>query len=408
MSSLLSPSRELCDQPFELVVDQYAFVGHPVWLGDEESPREKPPPSPKADGSQSEDDGEDEDDESESDGRRGRSRRPRYNVDLNNLVLEDELPIPESSSRDQTIGPPQTRNASAPPRPLLVEQLSPSPPSSPMPLFARSHSSASTLLPLSSIASSQHSHNSLHGSGRLISFNFLCVIDTPPDSHLSSHLEGFYKDVIVPVTANIKAVEKKDIWLGKEVAKLRRAREASIEKGTHFPSSHFPIDIDCPRPRSPLEMPHDEFLNTLPARSPLAAAISQLYTSLKRNELAEFNIGGLPVQVLLRGELPIEDDADIQERERDDFLLHGPDGHESRSRSPSPGGGGGGAGYVVGKQMPAPLFSRMRKRPRAKFYPWQSLLLLEDAKHLQKDLMEGSVLERFLDICRPTLSYVLG
>jgi len=149
------------------------------------------------------------------------------------------------------------------------------------------------------------------------------------------------------------------------------------------------------------EMAHDEFLDTLPARSPLAAAISQLYLTLKRNELVEVNLGGLPVQVLLRGELPIEDESDLQDRDRDEYLLHGPDGHHSRSRSPSPGGD---TGYVVGKQMAAPLFSRMRKRPRAKFYPWQSLLLLEDAKQLQKDLLEGSVLERFLDICRPTLS----
>ncbi|GAA5900236.1 Npr3p [Sporobolomyces salmoneus] len=383
LSSLLSPNRELCDQPFELVVDQYAFVGHPVWLGDEDTPREKPPPSPKASRSEDENgdsEGENEEDEEGDFGRRGRSRKPRYSVDLNSLVLEDELPMPGSTAlRDQTIGPPQTRNASAPPRPLLVDQPAPSSPISPLPL-ARSHSSASTLLPLSSIASSQHSHNSLHGSGRLISFNFVCVIDTPPDSHLSSHLEGYYKDVIVPVTANIKAVEKKDIWLGKEVAKLRRAREAAIEK----------------------EMAHDEFLDTLPARSPLAAAISQLYLTLKRNELAEVNLGGLPVQVLLRGELPIEDEGDLDERDRDDYLLHGADGHHSRSRSPSPGGD---TGYAVGKQMAAPLFSRMRKRPRAKFYPWQSLLLLEDAKHLQKDLLEGSVLERFLDICRPTLSF---
>ncbi|GAA6006448.1 hypothetical protein JCM11491_004964 [Sporobolomyces phaffii] len=384
LSSLLSPSRELCDQPFELVVDQYAFVGHPVWLGDEESPRERPPRSPKASASRSDDDeglnsdGEDAEDEDEG-GKRGRSRKPRYSIDLNNLVLEDEVPVPGSASRDQTIGPPQSRNASAPPRPLLVGRPTPSPPASPLPL-ARSHSSASTLLPLSSIASSQHSHNSLHGSGRLISFNFVCVIDTPPDSHLSSHLEGYYKDVIVPVTANIKAVERKDIWLGKEVAKLRRAREASVEK----------------------EMAHDEFLDTLPARSPLAAAISQLYLTLKRNELAEVNLGGLPVQVLLRGELPIEDEADLQDQDRDEYLLHGPDGHHSRSRSPSPGDE---TGYAVGKPMPAPLFSRMRKRPRTKFYPWQSLLLLEDAKQLQKDLLEGSVLERFLDICRPTLSF---
>ncbi|GAA6061576.1 hypothetical protein JCM10212_004326 [Sporobolomyces blumeae] len=393
LSGLLSPKRELCDQPFELVVDQYAFVGHPVWLGDEEGLRDRTPSSPETrdgrdkagsdgEGGRDNDGRDDEDDDADSDSpydRRGRSRRPRYSIDLNGLVLEDELAIPESSSRDPTIGPPQTRNASAPPRALLVDEATPSPPTSPIHL-ARSHSSASTLLPLSSIASSQHSHNSLNGSGRLISFNFVCVIDTPPDSHLSSHLEGFYKDVILPVTANIKAVEKKDFWLGKEVAKLRRAREASIEK----------------------EMPHDEFLDTLPARSPLAAAISQLYLSLKRNELAEVNVGGLPVQVLLRGELPIEDAGDLEDRDREDYLLRGPDGHHgSRSRSPSPGGNA----YTVAKPTPAPLFSRMRKRPRARFYPWQSLLLLEDAKQLQKDLLEGSVLERFLDICRPTLSF---
>ncbi|GAA5868309.1 hypothetical protein JCM1840_005630 [Sporobolomyces johnsonii] len=371
LAALLSPSRELCDQPFELVVDHLAFVGHPVWLGDDDVSRERPMSVKEEEGT-SEDDDEDDDTPDE---RRGRSRQPRYS-DLSGLVLEDELELPESASRDQTIGPPQTRTASAPPRPLLIHPES-SPAISPIQL-ARSQSSASTLLPLSSIASSQHSHTSLHGSGRLISFNFLCVIDTPPDSHLSSHLEGFYKDVIVPITANIKALEKKDIWLGKEAAKLRRAREAAFEK----------------------EIPHDEFLATLPARSPLAAAISQLYTSLKKNELAEINLGGLPVQVLLRGELPVEDDADLY-HEREDYLLHdeGNDEQRHRARSHSP------CGNRYGQQRPAPLFSRMRRRPRAKFHPWQTLLLLEDAKQLQKDLVEGSMLGRFLDICRPTLSF---
>ncbi|GAA5954783.1 hypothetical protein JCM21900_005903 [Sporobolomyces salmonicolor] len=377
LAALLSPSRELCDQPFELVVDHLAFVGHPVWLGDDDVNRGRPM-SVKEEVETSEEDDEDDEDDNTPDERRGRSRQPRYS-DMSGLVLEDELELPESASRDQTIGPPQTRTAAAaapPPRPVLIHPES-SPVISPIQL-ARSQSSASTLLPLSSIASSQHSHTSMHGSGRLISFNFLCVIDTPPDSHLSSHLEGFYKDVIVPVTANIKALEKKDIWLGKEAAKLRRAREAALEK----------------------EIPHDEFLATLPARSPLAAAISQLFTSLKKNELAEINLGGLPVQVLLRGELPVEDDADLY-HEREDYLLHdeGNDEQRHRSRSHSPGGN------RYGQHRPAPLFSRMRRRPRAKFHPWQTLLLLEDPKQLQKDLMEGSVLGRFLDICRPTLSF---
>lgn len=231
LASLLSPSRELCDQPFELVVDHLAFVGHPVWLGDDDAPRDRPDDA-KPDRTRSDDDDSDEGGEEDSDddsaARRGRSRLPRY-PDLQGLNLEDELEAP-TVERDRTIGPPTSRNASAPPRPLLIADSGSPSPTRPGTL-ARSQSSTSTLHPGSSLASSQHSHNSLAGSSRLVSFNFLCVIDTPPDSHLSSHLEGFYKDVIIPVTANIKALEKKDLWLGKEAAKLRRAKEVALEKG---------------------------------------------------------------------------------------------------------------------------------------------------------------------------------
>ncbi|BGP38026.1 Nitrogen permease regulator 3 [Rhodotorula kratochvilovae] len=376
LASLLSPSRELCDQPFELVVDHLAFVGHPVWLGDDEGPRERAEePKPERGGSDGGSDEEDE--EGDTAGARGRSRQPRY-ADLKGLVIEDELEAP-ALERDRTIGPPASRNASAPPRPMLIaESASPSPtrPST----LARSQSSTSTLHPGSSLASSQHSHNSLAGSTRLVSFNFLCVIDTPPDSHLSSHLEGFYKDVIIPITANIKALEKKDLWLGKEAAKLRRAREVAIEK----------------------DDPYDAFLHSLPARSALAGALSQLYTSLKAEELAEIHLGPLPVQVLLRGELPAEDDLDM--RERDAILLSdqadddlSPAGRRERSLSPG--------GHAHAKSRPPPLFSRMRRRPPVHFQPWETLLLLEDARVLQRDVLEGSLLWRFLEICRPTLSF---
>ncbi|GAA5928834.1 hypothetical protein JCM10213_002567 [Rhodosporidiobolus nylandii] len=372
LASLLSPSRELCDQPFELVVDHLAFVGHPVWLASDETARERPPASEKDDSSET-DDGEGE--EGSVGGRRGRSRSRRKYADLSDVGVEDGPPVLE---RDRTVGPPTSRTASAPPRPMLIPEREDSPSPHRPPDLARSQSSASTLHPGSSLASSQHSHNSLTGASRLISFNFLCVIDTPPDSHLSSHLEGYYKDVIIPMTANIKALEKKDLWLGKEAGRLRRAREAALEKDEDW----------------------SEYQHSLPSRFPLAAALNQLYTSLKADQLASVSLGGLPVQVLLRGELPVDDDED--RRARDAYLFgdgeHG-DEPEHSSRSVSPGGN------AYGKHRPPPLFSRMRRRPRVHFRPWETLLLLEDAKQLQRDVLEGSLLWRFLEICRPTLSF---
>ncbi|GAA5938359.1 hypothetical protein JCM3775_000871 [Rhodotorula graminis] len=380
LASLLSPSRELCDQPFELVVDHLSFVGHPVWLGDDDPPRDRPdeaaakPDTGASERGQDGDEDDDDDDDDDSSAVRGRSRRPRYK----DLVTEDDLDL-SAAERDRTVGPPASRNASAPPRPLLIADSGSPSPTRPGTL-ARSQSSTSTLHPGSSLASSQHSHNSLAGSSRLVSFNFLCVIDTPPDSHLSSHLEGFYKDVIIPITANIKALEKKDLWLGKQAAKLRRAKETAIEK----------------------DDPYDAFLRSLPARSALAGALSQLYTSLKADELAEIHLGPLPVQVILRGELPAEDDLEL--RERDALLLSdqadddlSPAGRRDRSLSPG--------GHAYGKSRPPPLFSRMRRRPPVHFHPWETLLLLEDARVLQRDVLEDSLLWRFLEICRPTLSF---
>lgn len=230
LANLLCPNRELCDQPFELVVDQFAFVGHPVWLGDEDATRR-----PSGSGA--------EDDDVRDGEHRGRTRRRR------DMRAAGDPPLARSSSstldlagsgslvdRDPTVVPsrpirqPQDRATSAPPTHPQAGR-----PTSPIPLAISPTSSfASSLAPLSSINSSQHS---VHGSGRLASFNFIVVVDTPPDSHLSSHLEGYYKDVIVPVTANLKALERKSKWLGKEAARLHNAHEAYLDNGTS--QNHF-------------------------------------------------------------------------------------------------------------------------------------------------------------------------
>ena len=234
LAALLSPSRELCDQPFELVVDHLAFVGHPVWLGDEDGGRDGPTGSGehRADNAHSPEEEDDDGDDTET---RGRSRRPRTSFGHQSVAGgEADVETDDDSAseaRDATVGPPTSRTASAPPRPMLIPERNAESPRRPEMVSRSQSSTTTTLQPGSSIVSSQHSQNSLASLSRLTSFNLLCVIDTPPDSHLSSHLEGYYKDLVLPVTANIKALEKRDHWLGKEAAKLRRAREAALEKG---------------------------------------------------------------------------------------------------------------------------------------------------------------------------------
>lgn len=127
LGALLCPNRELCDQPFEVILDHLAFVGHPVWLGDDEDPL----PNPVAED-------------------RGR----RHRADQGEHTTQDQVAV-------------------------------------------------------GSHTSSFHSHTtSIHGQGRLTSFNLVVVIDTPPDSHLSRHLEGWYRDVVLPVTATLKYLER--------------------------------------------------------------------------------------------------------------------------------------------------------------------------------------------------------
>ena len=204
LAGLLSPNRELCDQPFELVVDHLAFVGHPVWLGEDTHQPEAGPAE-----------------EAEQRGRKGQPTSTPQ--DLQRTFSQFSL----SHSRDHSPAEPSvppSEPGSGPPSPS--HELS-SPIDQPV-----SPSSTATLFPgATSMASSHQSHGSVHGSGRLTSFNFVCVIDTPPDGHLSSHLESWYNDVVIPLTANVKALERKTKWLGKEAAKLRRAREKAHEKG---------------------------------------------------------------------------------------------------------------------------------------------------------------------------------
>ncbi|SGY41324.1 BQ5605_C003g02496 [Microbotryum silenes-dioicae] len=388
LASLLSPSRELCDQPFELVVDHLAFVGHPVWLGDDE-PSTGLNRGPAGGRAQHRGDlhGHGSDSDSEEDGgeRRGRTRRrppPPNQGPFANLSGDF------SRSSSEELGSGSGSLASNPA----------TPPARPMPMM-RNSSSTSTVHPLSSFASSDQSATGIHGTGRLLAFNFVCVIDTPPDSHLSSHLEGYYKDVIIPVTANVKALERQEQWLGKESFKLLKAIEKAHDQGIRnreIPASVAPI-------------------------SSLAAALNHLFEALKADQLANIQLGPLPVQVLFRGEVPIEEEYDTFYAERQEVHLKdlGPGGigggperrgrHDdpidaseaarARSVSPTP------PAEAFRNHRPPPLFSRMRRRPLVRFQPWETFLPLEDPDELRKNVQPDTLLSKFLEFCSPNLSF---
>lgn len=137
--------------------------------------------------------------------------------------------------------------------------------------------------------------------------------------------------------------------------------------------------------------------------SSLASALAKLYSTLKARRLANISLGKLPVQVLFRGEVPVEDERDASlDRDNGDYIARSTSDDEgdgvARAKSVSP------SRDVYQKQRPPPLFSRMRRRPPVRFHPWETLLPLEDPEDLKESVDEGSLLWQFLDICSPTLS----
>lgn len=152
-----------------------------------------------------------------------------------------------------------------------------------------------------------------------------------------------------------------------------------------------------------------ECLSSVISVSSLAAAFSQLFGALKAQQLANITLGTLPIQVLLRGEVPLEDENEDYINERNESGINlaaqgvSGDEHDSaedhlraRSLSPEP--------EPYQRQPPPPLFSRMRRRPPVKFHPWETLLPLEDTEEMKENVEENTLLWRFLDICSPTLS----
>lgn len=189
LASLLIPAaHELCDRKFELVLDHLAFVGHPVALGhSRDRAKEKATSaatavnSPDASGmsagsttvlSSPSSDGPN-------------SPRPFRSI---NSVLA-------SSGGQFSLGSPAMRPTAA------------SPPSDDVSLPPARKTPSDVPLKL------------------LDRFSVVLVIDTPPDKQLSPHLDIFYRDVVVKVTASLKAEERRSNYVSREAAKILELRE---------------------------------------------------------------------------------------------------------------------------------------------------------------------------------------
>jgi Nitrogen Permease regulator of amino acid transport activity 3 len=197
LASLLTPRREMCDRKFEMVIDALSFIGHPVWLGR------------KGDESVDLED-------------RGRARmRSRWSEPSEASSVVDhgsptspDAPIPDvqqitvpdpfspqpshTSTPRSTSAAPVGRVTTAPPS---VHQT---PDTSRQPGSATNSRSMSPAVALPFQTTSTESSAGLSSpkmkprkraasQGTLESFNLVLVIDTPPDQHLSSHLDVYYR-----------------------------------------------------------------------------------------------------------------------------------------------------------------------------------------------------------------------
>lgn len=154
-------------------------------------------------------------------------------------------------------------------------------------------------------------------------------------------------------------------------------------------------------------------------KSPLAAALKQIYDSLKASDSADLTLSGhgaVPVkaEILLRGEVPLGQSSSFfgdqveTPSPEDPALLWQQEGLSEAERIARHGVEAGrqasAARVAAARLAAAPLFSKHRVRKDVEFKPWETLLPLEDTATLRRKEEEGTLLHRFLTDCSPTNS----
>lgn len=96
-----------------------------------------------------------------------------------------------------------------------------------------SSGSNSADLPSATTAASATSHGAQQDQEEsdLNVFSIVLVIDSPPDQHLTYHLGVYYRDVIAPVMAALKSIERSAGYMTREAELIASMRERAVEAG---------------------------------------------------------------------------------------------------------------------------------------------------------------------------------
>ncbi|KAG0145862.1 hypothetical protein CROQUDRAFT_671474 [Cronartium quercuum f. sp. fusiforme G11] len=103
----------------------------------------------------------------------------------------------------------------------------------------------------------------------LQSFTLALIIDTPPASHLSEHLEVYYQDVVLKLTAALKRLERQSSYLTRESQKINRVEHHRRESDSHRSMSKSK------------KTSTEEMMRLIERHSDLARALAQVFDDLK-------------------------------------------------------------------------------------------------------------------------------
>ncbi|KAH9822336.1 hypothetical protein DFH28DRAFT_1119289 [Melampsora americana] len=215
-----------------------------------------------------------------------------------------------------------------------------------------------------SIATPAPDDDLLGASTRLVplqSFTLALIIDTPPASHLSQHLEVYYQDVVLKVTAALKRLERQSSYLTRESQKINRFeidRRDLESHGSRTGSKHTSTE---------------EMLRRIERHSDLARALAQIFDDLKESGRTSVTFDNqLDLELLLHRELFDHRTGSDNWLNVDEFP--GDVGEEDR-------------------------YTHLET--------WKSLLLLEDPQVLIEQAPPQSLLRDFITIIKPALTTLI-
>lgn len=197
------------------------------------------------------------------------------------------------------------------------------------------------------------------------SFTLAFIIDTPPACHLSQHLEVYYKDVVLKLTAALKHLERDSSYLTREVQHITQKlseRRASNSSRSTSQRKHLGIS---------------DMMKFIEHSSDLARALARTFVDLKR-------LGS--TSITLDGQLDL------------DLLLH----RELLDSDTVP------ENWLLTHFVKAPCFQTGDHDRFAHLESWKSLLLLEDPQVLIEQTASGSLLRDFIAIIKPALTCFLS